>query len=149
MRNGVRVFGHPLHAMLSHVPLALLGTSLIWDAIAVTRAEPIWWAISFWNIALGLVAAMVVATVGSLDYATIEESSPPHKTAGTHMWLMIGATAMYAISLALRNGPSPPEGLPRVLVIVFEFAGLAGLGIGGWCGAHLVFHYGVGRTESE
>ena len=48
------MLGHPLHAVLSDFPLALLGTSLLWDIIGILRGEALWWAISYWNIALGL-----------------------------------------------------------------------------------------------
>src|SRR5262249_59659058 len=72
MSRGLRVLGHPLHAVLSDFPLALLGTSLLWDAVGLWRGEAIWWAIAFWNIALGLIVALAAATAGAVDYAAIE-----------------------------------------------------------------------------
>ena len=39
MSKGLRALGHPLHAVLSDFPLALLGTSLVWDVIGIWRAR--------------------------------------------------------------------------------------------------------------
>ena len=149
MSKGLRVFGHPLHAVLSDFPVALLGTSLLWDAIGVWRNEAVWWAISFWDVALGLVVALVTAMAGAVDYAAIKERDRALRLATTHMILMLSAVSLYAASLLWRGGPSPPVGAARVGVLVLESAGLVLLVVGGWCGGHLVFHHGVGTDRSS
>jgi uncharacterized membrane protein len=71
MGKGLRVFGHPLHAALSHTPMGLLTTSLLWDAVGIWRGEALWWSISFWVIAAGLAGAAAAAMAGLVDYAAI------------------------------------------------------------------------------
>ncbi len=148
MSRGLRAFGHPLHAVLSDFPVALLGTSLIWDVIGVWRNEAVWWAISFWDMALGLLIALVAAMAGAVDYAAINQREPALKLATTHMVVMLLAVSLYAASLLWRGGPSPPVGVTRVAGMILESAGLVLLMIGGWCGGHLVFHHGVGSEQS-
>jgi uncharacterized membrane protein len=148
MSKGLRVFGHPLHAVLSDFPLALLGTSLLWDALGIWRNEAVWWAISFWNMALGLLIALVTAAAGAVDYAAIKGRERALKLATTHMMIMLAAVSLYAASLLVRGGPSPPAGAARVINLILESAGLILLGVGGWCGGHLVFHHGVGSEAS-
>lgn len=143
--KGLRVFGHPLHAVLSDVPVGLLGTSLVWDAVGVWRGEPVWWAISFWGIALGLAAAGAAATAGFIDYTAIAQDDPAQATATRHMLFVLAALAPYAISLAVRGGSAPPSGRAAVGVLLLEGLGLLLLSVGGWYGGHLVFHHGVGR----
>jgi uncharacterized membrane protein len=143
--KGLRVFGHPLHAVLSDVPVGLLGTSLVWDAVGVWRGEPVWWAISFWGIALGLAAAAAAATAGFVDYAAIPQGDPAQATATRHMLFVLSALAPYATSLAVRGGPAPPSGKASAGVLLLEGLGLLLLSVGGWYGGHLVFHHGVGR----
>jgi uncharacterized membrane protein len=148
MSKGLRVFGHPLHAVLSDFPLALLGTSLLWDAVGCWRTtEAVWWAISFWNIAAGLAIALVAAMAGAADYAAIEQGDRAQKLATNHMILMLLAVSLYAASLFVRGGPTPPVGGGRVAALMLEGVGLILLTAGGWCGGHLVFHYGIGRDE--
>lgn len=149
MSKGLRVFGHPLHAVLSDFPLALLGTSLLWDAVGLWRGEAVWWAISFWTIALGLAAAVLTALAGAVDYAAIPQDHPAGATALRHMMLMIAALCPYVISVVLRGGPQPPAGTNLYVVPALEAVGLLLLSAGGWFGGHLVFHYGIGGDAQK
>ncbi|HJQ23712.1 MAG TPA: DUF2231 domain-containing protein [Blastocatellia bacterium] len=149
MSKGLRVLGHPLHAVLSDFPLALLGTSLLWDVTGCWRTETVWWAISFWNIAAGLAIALVTAMAGAADYAAIGQGDRAQKLATNHMVLMLLAVSLYAASLLVRGGPTPPVGLSRAAAMALEGVGLILLVAGGWCGGHLVFHYGIGRDTNE
>jgi uncharacterized membrane protein len=149
MSKGLRVLGHPLPAILSDFPLALLGTSLLWDAIGCWRAEAVWWAISFWNIAAGLGLALITAMAGAADYAAIKQGDQALKLATNHMVLMLMAVALYAAGLLVRGGPAPPAGSHRVITLALESLGLILLAAGGWCGGHLVFHHGIGRDPAE
>jgi len=149
MSKGLRALGHPLHAMLSDFPLALLGTSLLWDALGLWRGEAVWWAISFWNMALGVTAAFVAAMAGAVDYAAIKQGDQAEKLATSHMMIMLLAVSMYVVSLLLRGGPAAPIGAGRVGALILESLGLILLMVGGWCGGHLVFHHGIGRDQTE
>ena len=148
MGKGLRVFGHPLHAVLSDFPLALLGTSLLWDAVGVWRGGPVWWAISFWNVALGLLTAAAAALAGAVDYAAIPQGDPALAAANRHMLLMLCAVTPYILSLVLKGGASAPRGAGLWAVFALEGAGLLLLAAGGWYGGHLVFHHGVGRDDA-
>lgn len=149
MSKGLRVLGHPLHAILSDFPLALLGTSLLWDAVGLWRGEAVWWAISFWTIVLGLSLAVMAAFAGAVDYAAIPQESGALKVALRHMLLMLGATGPYLVSLLLRGGAERPAGGNLVAVLVLEAIGALLLAVGGWYGGHLVFHYAIGSDAQN
>lgn len=149
MNKGLRLLGHPLHAILSDFPLALMGTSLLWDIIGLWRGEAVWWAISFWGIVLGLVTAALAACAGAVDYGAIRQDHPALRTALRHMVLMLAALAPYIISLLVRGGPAPPAGKSLLAVLGLETLGLLLLTIGGWYGGHLVFHHGIGSDMPE
>src|SRR4051812_17437828 len=108
-RQGLRLIGHPLHPMLSDLPIALLGTTPLWDVLGLFRGESIWWALSFWNLALGLVAALLADLAGLVDYAAIPERDPAVGPATWHMLAMSGAGGLYLVGLILRGGPGPPS----------------------------------------
>lgn len=147
--RGLRVFGHPLHAILSDFPLALLGTSLLWDVVGLWRGEAVWWAISFWAIVLGLIMAVLAAFAGAVDYAAIPQNSSALGAALRHMLLMLAATGPYLISVLVRGGGSAPAGNKLMTVLALEAVGVLLLAVGGWYGGHLVFHYGIGSDAPK
>ena len=149
MAKGLRVFGHPLHAALSHVPMGLLGTALLWDALGAWRAEPTWWAVSYWSIAAGLAAALIAACAGAVDYAAIEPGDPALAAASRHFLFVLGAMMPYTVSMFARGGPGGPKGKAVLAVLLLDGAGALLLSIGGWYGGHLVFHHGVGVDRRE
>jgi uncharacterized membrane protein len=149
MAKGLRVFGHPLHAALSHVPMGLLGAALLWDAVGVWRGEAVWWAVSYWSIAAGLAAAALAAVAGAVDYAAIEQGDPALATGGRHLLFVLGALMPYTVSMFARGGPEGPKGKAVLAVLLLDGLGALLLSIGGWYGGHLVFHHGVGTDRRE
>jgi uncharacterized membrane protein len=148
MNKGLRVFGHPLHAMLSDFPLALLGSSVLWDLVGLWRGEDVWWTMSFWTIALGLMAAMLAAVAGGIDYAAIPEKHPATGTALRHMLLMLTGVCPFVASILVRRGALHPIGSSSIIVTALDVLGFALLSAGGWFGGHLVFHYRIG-TDAQ
>lgn len=144
MAKGLRVLGHPLHAALSHAPMGLLGSALLWDALGALRGEERWWVVSYWVVVAGLVAAAAAATAGAVDYAAIEQGDPALDTGNRHMMLMLGALAPYFAGMFARGGTGGPKGWSVPAVLLLDGAGLLLLSAGGWYGGHLVFHHGVG-----
>ncbi|PYJ69919.1 MAG: hypothetical protein DME75_10185 [Verrucomicrobia bacterium] len=50
MSKGLRLFGHPLHMMLVHFPIALWSVSLLGDVAWLWRGETLWAEMAFWSI---------------------------------------------------------------------------------------------------
>ena len=144
MAKGLRVFGHPLHAALSHAPMGLLGTALLWDALGAWRGDASWWAVSYWSVAAGLAAAAVAACAGAVDYAAIEQGDPALNTGSRHLLFVLGALLPYTLGMFARGGPEGPKGRAVIAVLLLDGAGALLLSVGGWYGGHLVFHHGVG-----
>lgn len=147
MRRGLRLFGHPVHAMLVHFPLALLGTSLLWDAIALLSGDVTFWAVSFWCVVAGLVGSVPAAVTGFADYAALEKDGSVEATATRHMMLMLAAVSAYVVSAIVRRGPSPPAGGLLVTALALEAIGALLLVWAAHHGGSLVFGLGVGREE--
>jgi uncharacterized membrane protein len=103
-----------------------------------------------WALIGGLVAAVLAASAGFLDYLGVAEAAPRAlRTATAHLAVMLSVTCIAAIDLVYRGSTFPP-GLGRVLHIAALVLVAGGLGAGGWLGGHLVFHHGVNVTpESE
>jgi uncharacterized membrane protein len=145
--RGLRMLGHPLHPALAAFPIAFLSGSVLADAIALLRADPFWWAVSFWVVATGVLAAVPTAGAGLVDYTTIEQGGPVFKTATVHLTVMLVAIGCFGVDLILRGGPAAPQGALVAATVALDVAGAAILTVGGWFGGHLVFHHGVGQTH--
>ena len=150
MRRGLRIGGHPLHAALSDFPVVLLLLWVALDAAALVLGIPLLWTLGRWALIGGVVAAVLAASAGFIDYLALGETAPRAvRTASVHLGVMLSVTCIAVIDLVYR-GATPPTGAGLVLHICALVLVAAGLGAGGWLGRHLVFHHGVGVTpESE
>ena len=71
MESRAKAFGHPIHPMLIVFPLGLLATALGLDvAYAITERQALGIA-SYWNIAIGVVAGLLAAVFGLIDWLGI------------------------------------------------------------------------------
>jgi uncharacterized membrane protein len=152
--DGLRLFGHPAHAVLVHLPLGLWTASAAWDALAVLGVGPgagaLFFQVAFWSIVGGLVVAALAVVTGFLDFLAIDEG---HKGAADlatyHLMTMLSAAAAYGGSVLARGGPTPAEGARLAWALGLAGAGLLLLTVGGWMGAELVYRHGVGSAASR
>lgn len=147
MRTKLRIAGHPVHPALVHFPVALWPASLLWDVVGLWRGDPLWWQLSFWCLALGLIAALPAIAAGFLDYASLPNDHPAMGTANAHLAIMAGATTGFLVSLLLRGGPAVSGPSPPLLAVGLSAVGAVLLVVGGWLGGTLVYRYGVGRLD--
>jgi len=71
MESRAKIFGHPVHPILIVLPLGLLATALGLDvAYALTHRTGLAVA-SYWNIGVGVVAGLVAAVFGAIDWFAI------------------------------------------------------------------------------
>jgi uncharacterized membrane protein len=149
MRLGVRIGGHPLHAILSDFPLVLFLVWVALDAGALLVGSPWLWEIGHWALLAGVIAAGITALAGLLDYLGLPETKPEAvPTATVHLLLMGTVTVLAVVSLLFRGAQPPDGGVTLALHAGALVLVAAGLGVGGWFGGHLVFHHRVGVEDS-
>lgn len=147
--KGARLFGHPMHPILTDFPIALWSTSLLGDLVGLWRGHVVYTQFAFWAIAVGLVIAVPAIVTGLIDYAAIPQDHPALKAVTWHMWVMLSAATAFACSLIARVGHPPLSGLSITIAIGLSVLGLCLLLIGGWFGGELVFRYGVGSQKTK
>ena len=84
----MRAFGHPVHPMLVHFPIAFWSAGSFCDALTlagVAAARPVAWL----AIGAGDAVAILTMTVGMIDYVALEERPVPR--ALRHMAWMAAA----------------------------------------------------------
>lgn len=145
-RDGFRVLGHPAHAVLVHVPLALWVLVFPLELAAWALAWTEGWRLAFLANVVALAAAVPAMAAGLADFVALarRDDAPAERTAARHLYVMLGAAAMFGTE-ALARGAAPPAASP-ILNLGLALGALALLAWGGWLGGKLVFHHGVGRS---
>ena len=142
--------GHPLHAMLTDLPAALIPTGFCFSLLGRLRRSPRLEAAGYANTIAGLVSAAPTALTGLADYLQMEVTDPAQKTGFTHAALNTLALGLAVASLPGRSlsQPASPRGL--------WLSGLATgtLLVSAYLGGDLVYHRGwrvkpIEREEIE
>ncbi len=73
MKRGLRCFGHPVHPMLTHLPVGLLTTSPAWEAAGLFTGHASWWTVGFWVTAVGVATSVPAAVTGVIELLALSE----------------------------------------------------------------------------
>jgi len=142
----MRIFGHPLHPMLVHFPIAFWTAGSACDGLALLGVRGAW-PLAWPAIAIGVAAALPAAVAGLLDIVKLDGAAA--RVASTHMLLMVSALTAYGAALLTRShgwGAAPGPGTLPVLLGGLGFLLLAA---GGHFGASLVYTHGAGRSDAR
>jgi len=142
-----RIAGHPLHPALVHFPLALWMVAILWDLVGWRQADPLWWRMGYWCLALGLVASLPALITGLLDYFALRADEPGVNAATAHMMVMMSATAAFGASWIMRAQAGAAVA-PSAWAFALALVGAALVAVGGWLGGTLVYRHGIGRINA-
>lgn len=144
MRSRARILGHSVHQMLVVFPLGLLGTAAVFDIIFLFTRKPGVASAAHWMILAGLIAGVLAAIFGIIDWSAIPRGTRAHRIGLTHAIVNVAALSLFAISFALRMADAAA---PPAAAVALSLAGLAMAVLGGWLGGELVTRLGVGVDE--
>ena len=143
-RGKLRIFGHPVHPMATHFPMALLPVSLIGDLLGIWTAASFWWSFSFYMLGIGLIMSIPAFITGMIDFLAIPKEGTAEHVAMRHMTIMLMAITMFAVSFFIRFGVEIPTGWRLTSSVAFSLLGIILILIGGWFGGQLVYRHAVG-----
>ena len=134
--NGTYLLRHPLHPLLTDIPIGAWAVGLILDYTAhFTNRIPE--AAGDVALIIGLIAAVLTLATGYTDFQDTIDSE--RRFGCLHGLLMSVVVLIYAASLGLRWWAG--EGV-HPLAVGLSTAGFAILAIGAWYGGHVVFGTG-------
>jgi uncharacterized membrane protein len=145
-RGKLRFFGHPIHPVVTHFPMALLPVSLLGDLLGVWTDASFWWSFSFYNLAIGLLLSIPALITGMIDFDALPQKGTIERVALRHMTIMITAILMYTGSFFIRFGVEIPSGWRLLSSVSLSLLGLLFLLIGGWFGGQLVYRHAAGSN---
>jgi len=145
MRSRVRALGHPVHPMLIVFPLGLFVTGTVFDLIALFSDDAAFDQVGYWNIAAGMIGAVLAAVTGLLDWTAI-----PSGTRAKRIGLLHGAAngvvlVLFLISWLVRMDNTDHRAGTGSVVI--EVLAVALSGGAAWFGGELVDRLGIGVDE--
>ena len=122
--------GHPVHAVVTDVPIGALTVSIVADLIGQPLVADV-------ALVLGVLAMVASAVTGAADYAEVDGN--PRTRATVHATVMVVSLVLYVISLAIRSG-GPSD---RLVPIALSVAGYLLLALGAMIGGDLVYLVGT------
>src|SRR5215471_15783259 len=130
--------GHPLHPLLTDVPIGAWTVAILLDLIALIFVVPALEPAATIAIGLGILAALAAAAAGLMDWMDVD---PPEKAVGvTHGILNVSATVLFAISLLMRWESQWGTRVGSCLVALTGYLVVSG---GAYLGGGMVFRMGV------
>jgi len=142
MRSKASFRGHPIHPALIPFPFAFLTGAFLFDAAGWLADRASWWTTGGHLAGAGIVAALVAAVPGFIDYLfTVPPRSTGKRRATRHMLVNLLAVALVAVAWVMRRGMI---GGPDIWVLGLELTALGLLTAGGWMGGVLVNRNQIG-----
>ncbi|MFJ6654294.1 DUF2231 domain-containing protein [Microbacterium sp. NPDC091313] len=139
-------YGHPFHPVAVTIPIGAWTASLVFDVLALLAEDAAPWVVGARAlIVVGLVGAVVAATLGFLDLSRLTAGTPARRTAVVHAVLNLAAIALFAMGAIVRFAVGDDF---SVVAFVLSIIALAGLGVSGWLGGKLAYRWGV-RVADE
>jgi nitrite reductase/ring-hydroxylating ferredoxin subunit/uncharacterized membrane protein len=122
--------GHPLHPLLTDVPIGGLTIALILDLLGIYDGAN-------WATLLGFAGLILAAIAGFVDLD--ETDGKARQYGGVHASLMLVAMAFYVVSLAVRWGFAPGEPYQSTVAAALGYLFVV---MGAYIGGDLVFTLG-------
>jgi uncharacterized membrane protein len=139
------MFGHPLHPMIVHFPIALLLTSVLFDAISNFFKRDSLREGALWLLGLGLLGGVAASIAGSMAEEAAEKAGIAESLIETHESLAFVTMGIFGLlflwRLFLRK-----QFAGRLLAIYLLGAtiGVGTLSATGYYGGDLVYEHGAG-----
>jgi nitrite reductase/ring-hydroxylating ferredoxin subunit/uncharacterized membrane protein len=147
-----RPLGHPVHPLISHLPLGLWLFALGLDIASLAMNDNANWAVrgAYFSLLIGTAVAIVTVLTGFNDWFSIRDDHPAQKTAILHMLLMLPATLLFLVATVLHYRAIDALQVP-VMALVFTAVAYALALVGGYVGGLLVYDDGiaVGRHRRD
>lgn len=138
------LFGHPLHPMTVHFPIALYLLGVLLTLLHLWRGNAELERFAYFSFVLAWIATVVASVFGLIDQSQLAVDDPRQQTVNNH--ITSGVALMVVGGLLIYMRFRWPDVLHRHR---WPYLGLMALGVvlvsvTGWLGGELVFGLGVG-----
>jgi uncharacterized membrane protein len=135
--------GHPIHPPLTGMTIGTYTFAATAAILSAAGVSPDAFATAWWlALAVGLAGSLLTISTGAIDWLQISRGTPLWRTATTHALVMVVATTLFAVALAIGHGSYVGRSVDTGPLVV-TIAGLAVLAVGGWLGGALTYVHGM------
>lgn len=143
-RSTARIARHPIHPMIVPIPIACLVGTLVTDVVYWRTSEIMWANFSAWLISVGVVAGIVAAIAGLVDFIgdpAIRRKPPawPHMLGNVVVLILATVNMLVHTHDAWTSVVPWGLGLSAVTVVLLLFTG--------WMGWSMVYKHRVGVSD--
>ena len=144
MESRIKLFGHPVHQQLVSLPIGLLVGSVIFDLVHLfSRPDPAIATVAFWMLVSGLVAAVLAAPFGFVDWLAIPKDTRAKRIGLMHALGNVTVLLLFGLSAFMRIDAAPA---PPTLAVLLSIAAVPFALLAAWLGGELVNRLGVGLS---
>jgi len=145
MESRAKFLGHPVHQMLIPLPAGLFVVAALLDVVDIF-VEAAWIpTVTFWNIGLGIVSALLAAVFGLVDWSNIPRFTRARRVGAIHGLGNVVAVALFAGALWLRYDNLDHR--TGTISLALEIVAFGLLGVTAWLGGELVDRLGIGVDD--
>ena len=141
MRSKAHIKSHPLHPILVSFPIAFFIGALVFDALSLVMDDASFWQTGKYLAIAGIVAALLAAISGAIDYfGAIPPNSSGKKRGARHAIINLVNVFLFVFAVYYRQ----KENASSSVVVALEGVGVILLSIAGWLGGTLVYRNQIG-----
>src|SRR5918993_3173005 len=105
MKSKAIALGHPIHPMLIPFPIGFLTGAVLFDIAGRFRDMPSWWTTGGYLAIAGIIAALLAAIPGIVDYLyTVPPNSSAKQRATKHAAANSTAVVLFIVAVWMRGG---------------------------------------------
>lgn len=141
--------GHPVHAILSDLPVGTTTAAVACDLVGMVTGRREWYFATQATLGLAVLTGSSAALAGLWDYLEVPHEHPARRVGAVHGFVNAGVLSLLALSFTARQQRMRAKAGPGVFAHATALAALMALGVSGWLGGELVFRLGWRVTPAE
>jgi uncharacterized membrane protein len=141
MESKTKLFGHPIHPMLVVLPLGLFIGAIITDTIDLINGNTALAAVSYFNISIGILAGLLAAIFGFLDWLGVPANTRAKYIGGWHGLGNVVVVLIFATSWWLRRDSAGYE--PNQTALLLSYSAIVIGAVTAWLGGEMVYRLGI------
>ena len=140
----MKLFGHPIHLMLVHFPVALFPFEFVCAFLALYMGDKVFVNTSFYAMMGGVILGWLAITFGALDLISIFKDKPNAvKTALSHSIINTCVIIVYTVLAYSQYKNYPSLKMDSVTILIVKAGIINLMFLGNYFGGSLILKYKV------